>query len=67
MEYYYVHYNSVSVFVKAEDYFIERGGLTENWGKNWRKIEAKSIEDAREKGYILFGAVRTDAQRAVGT
>lgn len=64
---YYVHYNGTSVFVKEADFFREQGGLTKRWGKNWKKIFAKSIEDARERGYKKFGAVRTIYQRAWGT
>lgn len=64
---YYVHYNGTSVFVKDVEFFEEQGGLTEPWGKNWKILFAESIEDAREKGYTLFGVERTEAQRNVGT
>ncbi len=64
---FYVHYNGASVFVKEGEFFKKQGGLRLGWGKAWRPLEADSIEDAREKGYKLFGIERTAAQRAVGT
>lgn len=49
MKNYYVHINSGnSVFVKEESFFIHQGGLTQLWGKAWRKINAESIEEARK-------------------
>lgn len=52
---FYVHWNGAAIFVKAGLFFQQQGGLTEEWGKAWRSVEANSIEDAREKGYKLFG------------
>lgn len=53
---YFVHRNSGGcVFVKAGRFFIDQGGLTEEWGQGWTKIKASSIEDARRIGQeILF-------------
>jgi hypothetical protein len=52
MHYFYVSINpwSGAVFVKTEAYFIQQGGLRAPWGKTWKKIRARSIEDARRKG-----------------
>ena len=36
-----------AVFVKEADFFKSQGGLKEDWGKNWKRIKATSIEDAR--------------------
>lgn len=38
-----------ATYVKGWDFFVEEGGLREPWGKSWRPIRAKSIEDARER------------------
>lgn len=46
---YYVHWNGGAWFVKTADFFKEQGGLTADWGKGWRLIQAESIEDARAK------------------
>lgn len=48
---YYVHRNSGdAVFVKEVEFFKEQGGLTERWGKAWRKVRAYTIEHARTVG-----------------
>lgn len=48
---YYVHRNDGgAVFVKEANFFEQQGGLTEKWGRAWKKIRATSIEHAREIG-----------------
>jgi hypothetical protein len=49
---FYVHRAPASnlVFVKTAPFFESQGGLTDEWGKHWTKIRAKSIEDARRIG-----------------
>lgn len=45
---YYVMRNAGgAVFVKEGDFFVEQGGLEQDWGKHWKCIEAESIEHAR--------------------
>lgn len=45
---YYVMRNSGgAVFVKEGNFFVEQGGLEQDWGKAWKRIEAESIEHAR--------------------
>lgn len=44
---YYIHHNGHSVFVKEAAFFIQQGGLTEEWGKAWRQVWARDIEHAR--------------------
>lgn len=39
--------NSATVFVKEGNFFRDQKGLTEDWGKNWVGIEAKTLGDAR--------------------
>ena len=38
---------SGSTFVKEYDFFVSQGGTTQEWGKNWKIVEAESIEAAR--------------------
>lgn len=55
---YYVHRNSGNkVFVKGGDFFEKQGGLTDPWGKSWRKVHASSIEDARAIGEEILPCV----------
>lgn len=39
-----------AVFVKHGPYFAEQGGTYLRWGKNWKRVEADSIDQAREIG-----------------
>jgi hypothetical protein len=49
MKNFYYHINSGNAaFVKTEKFFIDQGGLTEPWGKAWTKIQARSLDHARE-------------------
>ncbi len=51
---YYVHRNDGNkIFVKEEWFFIAQGGLKEEWGREWKKVEAYSIDGAREKGETI--------------
>jgi len=55
MNNYYIHKNSGNaIFVKEESFFIQQGGLTAKWGRAWRKVQADSIEHAREIGARLL-------------
>lgn len=64
MKYMVVCGPSGSVFVKDRDYFISQGGLTDVWGGDWKPVQAKSIEDAREQGCKLFASARPYADQA---
>jgi hypothetical protein len=45
---YYVLHNGSAWFVKDAACFISQGGLSESWGKNWKRVRANSVEHARE-------------------
>jgi|SRR3990172_9228548 len=52
---YFIHRNCAGcVFVKVGKFFVDQGGLTEEWGQGWTKIKAKSIEDARRIGQDIL-------------
>lgn len=52
----YVHKNSgEALFVKEADFFRSQGGLTEQWGKAWTPVVARSIGEARRKASVIFG------------
>lgn len=38
---------SRSTFVKDYDYFVSQGGLTDDWGKFWKIVEAPDLQGAR--------------------
>ncbi len=44
-----VHIKTYAVYVKAHNFFVEQGGLSQEWGQHWQKIEARDIEDARRR------------------
>jgi hypothetical protein len=48
-DFYYLDVNN-HVFVKEADFFRSQGGETQPWGVNWIKVQAYSIEDARNRG-----------------
>jgi len=49
MKGFYYHINwAGAVFVKTEVFFKEQGGLTQKWGKAWKRIQARSLDHARE-------------------
>lgn len=50
MNRYYILISNHSVFVKEEQFFIDQGGLVDDWGKNWIPVDAVSIEHARSIG-----------------
>ncbi|HBO4117078.1 dATP/dGTP pyrophosphohydrolase domain-containing protein [Pseudomonas aeruginosa] len=43
-----------AVFVKHGPFFVSQGGLTEDWGKNWKHIRAGSLMHARQVGEELL-------------
>ncbi|OPL30756.1 hypothetical protein B5L72_09735 [Pseudomonas aeruginosa] len=43
-----------AVFVKHGPFFVSQGGLTEDWGKNWKRIRAGSLKHARQVGESLL-------------
>lgn len=47
---YYILVKPWAVYVKEEKFFESQGGLTQSWGAQWQKVEAESIEDARQLG-----------------
>ncbi len=54
------------VYVKERSFFLEQGGRRDNWGKNWRRVRARSIEAARNKGkkmYRIEGGHRIHCER----
>lgn len=62
MKSFYYHINSGNAaFVKTEAFFIDQGGLTEPWGKAWTKIQARSLDHARE----IANSKRTPTSRYV--
>jgi hypothetical protein len=50
----YVSRNAGAVFVKTADFFHQQGGLSQEWGRAWRPVQAASIGEARRKGAALF-------------
>jgi len=54
------------VYVKERSFFLEQGGRSDNWGRNWRRVRASSIEAARNKGkkmYRIEGGRRIRCER----
>lgn len=49
-DHYIIRNPGQAVFVKEGEFFVSQGGLTNEWGKTWKKIKARSIEHAREIG-----------------
>jgi len=47
---YYILETHAGVYVKEGKFFESQGGLTEDWGKNWRPVNADSIEHAKSMG-----------------
>ena len=46
---------AATVYVKGGTYFREQGGLSEEWGKSWRRIEAHDAADALIKAHESVG------------
>lgn len=42
-----------SIAVKEWDFFKSQGGTTQQWGRRWKRVMAKSIGDARRRGFVL--------------
>lgn len=55
----YVLYNGATVMVKEASFFIEQGGLQDEWGKKWRPVKAPCIGGARREGAKLFAVTLT--------
>ena len=47
---------AATVYVKEGEFFRSQGGLTEDWGKAWKAIDAESVDDARRKGHASVGS-----------
>lgn len=59
---YYVLVEPWAIYVKTEEFFLEQHGDTEPWGKEWSRVEADSVDDARALG----GRVKTVRERLEG-
>lgn len=44
--------NSAGVYVKEGSFFRSQGGMKEEWGQAWERVEADSIEHARQIGIV---------------
>lgn len=40
-----------AVYVKERAFFAQQGGFDEDWGKSWKPIRGKYVEDARRRAY----------------
>ncbi len=47
---YYINETHAAVYVKDREFFESQGGLTDDWGRGWRPVYAKSCEHARSMG-----------------
>jgi hypothetical protein len=63
---YYVLINEAGVYTKEGTFFESHGGLTQEWGKNWRPIEATSLYDARNQGIALRRIEFPSSHRTLG-
>ena len=61
MKFYYILISPWAVYVKDADFFEKQGGLVADWGRDWRKIRATSIENARECGETVRELERCQA------
>lgn len=50
---YYININPWAVYVKEGLFFEMQGGLVEEWGKYWIKVQACCTEGARNQGYKI--------------
>lgn len=50
---YFILVNEAGVYTKVGDFFREQGGIEQEWGKKWEKIEAESLHEARQIGIKL--------------
>ena len=51
-------------FVKERSFFVSQGGDREAWGKNWRLVEAGSIEEARAMGEEMSRGSLASSQKS---
>ena len=47
---YYILIKPWAVYVKDGQFFIDQGGLKNDWGKNWVPVWANSFDEARQIG-----------------
>ncbi len=47
MDHAYVLVNESGVYVKEGTFFTSQGGLIKPWGRNWERINATSLYEAR--------------------
>ena len=66
MSAYYVLTTDSNVSVKEGEFFRQQGGLSEPWGKNWQRIEACCLYDARRKGIVQRRATFPQSHRTLG-
>ncbi len=45
-----IHNNGFNIFVKSVAYFATQGGFSHTWGRNWIRVSATNVEEAREFG-----------------
>ena len=62
----YLLVNMNGVYTKTAEYFVERGGLVEPWGRAWEPISAASLYGARAIGIRLRRARFPDAHQTLG-
>jgi hypothetical protein len=43
-------WNPKTCYVKEREFFLDQGGGKDKWGKAWRLVHARDIEDARTRG-----------------
>ncbi len=66
MTYYRILINNAGVYVKLGEFFDSQGGLTEEWGKVWEKVEAEDYNEARQIGIILRRKRFPDSHKTLG-
>ena len=52
---YVINTTGQTLFVKVAEFFKEQGGLTQDWGKNWKPVVATSVGDARRQAAKIYG------------
>lgn len=63
---YYVLISESNVGTKNGQFFEAQGGLIEPWGKNWEKIKADSLYDARNQGIAMRRKRFPNSHRTMG-
>lgn len=44
---FYALVEEAATYVKEAAFFAQQGGLTEEWGRDWKPVEAADAEEAR--------------------